>query len=225
MIFMSSIMYAPRYDSKMGRALVLVKETPVFKRALDIALTIPLLVLLSPVFGLIALLVKLHDGGPIFFKSVRIGKDGVPFKFLKFRTMVVNADALKAKLLHQNQHGMGITFKMRNDPRITPIGCYLRRWSLDELPQLWNVLMGDMSLVGPRPAVPAEVARYTDFDRERLRVLPGITCIWQVSGRSDVPFERQVLMDREYIANQSIWMDLGLLLKTVPAVVLGRGAY
>ncbi len=222
---MSSIMYSPRFDSRMGRALIRIKETPAFKRVLDLTLTIPALVFLSPALGVIALLIKFHDRGPIFFRSVRIGKDGVPFRFLKFRTMVVNAEALKAQLLHRNQHGLSVTFKMKNDPRITPIGCILRRWSLDELPQLWNVLLGSMSLVGPRPAVPAEVARYTDFDRERLRVLPGITCIWQVSGRSDVPFERQVLMDREYIEKQSLWTDLILLGKTLPAVFIGRGAY
>lgn len=222
---MSSIMYSPRFDSKMGRALVKVRETPAIKRVLDLGITIPALVLLSPLLGLIAILIKLQDGGPILFKSVRIGKDGVPFKFLKFRTMVNHADTLKSRLLDFNQHGMGITFKMKNDPRITWIGGFLRRWSLDELPQLFNVIVGEMSLVGPRPAIPGEVARYTDFDRERLRVLPGITCIWQVSGRSEVPFERQVLMDREYIEKQSLWMDLTLLFKTIPAVLRGHGAY
>lgn len=199
--------------------------TPVTKRILDLAVCIPFLVLLSPLLLLIAILVKIQDGGPIFFKSVRVGKDGVPFDFYKFRTMVVRAEALKSSLLSQNLHGEGITFKIKEDPRITRIGRVLRRWSLDELPQLWNVLIGDMSLVGPRPAVPEEVARYRFSDRDRLKVIPGLTCIWQISGRSEIPFERQVEMDREYIQHQSLWLDLQILVKTLPAIINGKGAY
>jgi lipopolysaccharide/colanic/teichoic acid biosynthesis glycosyltransferase len=119
----------------------------------------------------------------------------------------------------------GVTFKIKHDPRITPIGCHIRRASIDELPQLWNVLKGDMSLVGPRPAIPSEVNQYTLSDRRRLEVKPGITCIWQVSGRSNIPFEQQVELDAAYIDSQSFWMDLKLLLKTIPAVLLGRGAF
>lgn len=199
--------------------------TPVSKRILDLAVCIPLLVLLSPLLLLIAILVKIQDGGPIFFKSVRVGKDGVPFDFYKFRTMVVRAESLKSSLLSQNLHGEGITFKIKQDPRITRIGRVLRRWSLDELPQLWNVLIGDMSLVGPRPAVPEEVARYRHSDQDRLKVIPGLTCIWQISGRSEIPFERQVEMDREYIQHQSLWLDLQILVKTLPAIIHGKGAY
>lgn len=200
-------------------------ETPWSKRVLDVVFCLILLVILAPLFLLIALLIKLQDGGPIFFRSVRIGKDGIPFDFYKFRTMVVQAETMKAALLAQNLHGRGITFKMRNDPRVTPIGVFLRRWSLDELPQFWNVLIGDMSLVGPRPAVPEEVARYSPRDRDRLSVLPGLTCIWQVSGRSEIPFEQQVELDRLYIKNRSFWLDLQLLLLTPSAIIKGKGAY
>lgn len=205
--------------------LVPALPTPVSKRLLDLMLCLPALVVLAPLFALVALVIKLQDGGPVFYRSIRIGKAGVPFEFLKFRTMVVNADSIKAALLDQNVHGSGITFKMKKDPRITWFGSFLRRFSIDELPQLWNVIRGEMSLVGPRPAVPSEVARYTRADMDRLQVIPGITCIWQVSGRSEIPFERQVEMDREYIAKQSLTTDLVLLCQTIPAVLHGKGAY
>jgi lipopolysaccharide/colanic/teichoic acid biosynthesis glycosyltransferase len=140
--------------------------------------------------------------------------------------MVTNAEEIKKKLAEQNQHGgEGVTFKMRNDPRVTKIGRVLRRLSLDEMPQLWCVLRGDMSMVGPRPALPSEVEKYTQEQRKRLSVEQGITCIWQVSGRGDIPFEEQVALDMEYIAKRSFWFDVVLLLKTIPAVILGRGAY
>jgi len=202
-----------------------VRLTPVWKRVLDLGFCIPALILLAPLFGLIALAIWLQDRRPIFFVSTRVGKDGIPFEFIKFRTMVVGAETLKESLIEKSIHGQGITFKVKGDPRITPVGRILRRLSLDELPQVWNVVRGEMSLVGPRPAVADEVARYNAYDRERLTVLPGLTCIWQVSGRCEVPFGKQVEMDRYYIRNQSIWLDLWLMLRTIPAVVLGKGAY
>jgi len=194
------------------------------KRALDILVSGLALSLFSPIGLLLALLVKL-DGGPALYWQDRVGRYGKVFRFPKFRSMVVNADALRAKVVAQNDHeGGGITFKQENDPRITRVGRFLRRTSLDELPQLWNVFTGDMSLVGPRPALPSEVARYTVMQRRRLEVKPGLTCIWQVSGRSQIPFEGQVAMDLEYIRTRSFFGDIVLLIKTVPAVLFGRGA-
>jgi lipopolysaccharide/colanic/teichoic acid biosynthesis glycosyltransferase len=196
------------------------------KRTLDIALSSIALAIFSLPLIVISLLIKLEDGGPIFFWQKRVGKDGVEFDFPKFRSMVINAEEIKKKLEEQNQHGEdGVTFKMRNDPRVTKIGRLLRRLSLDEMPQLWCVLRGDMSMVGPRPALPSEVEKYTPAQRERLSVEQGITCIWQVSGRGDIPFEEQVALDMEYIAKRSFWFDVVLLFKTIPAVILGRGAY
>ena len=197
----------------------------VMKRRLDVVLTFFALVALSPVFAFVACLIKLQDGGPIFFRQKRIGRNGVPFTCFKFRSMVPNAEALRAKLAKQNVHGEdGVTFKLKRDPRITPIGRFIRKTSIDELPQLFNVIRGEMSLVGPRPAIPAEVAKYTEWQRRRLEVLPGITCLWQVSGRAELPFEDQVRLDIEYIEKRSMSLDLSLLVWTIPAVVSGRGA-
>lgn len=199
---------------------------PALKRVLDLVLVVPALVLLAPLFTLLALAIRLQDGGPVLFWQKRVGRHGVEFDFPKFRSMRVDAEAVRAKLLATNQHGAeGVTFKMKRDPRITPIGRVIRRTSIDELPQLWCVLRGDMSLVGPRPPLPSEVARYSQADRERLTVTPGLTCIWQVNGRSEVPFPQQVEMDLEYIRQPSLWADLWLLIKTLPAVIKGRGAY
>lgn len=196
------------------------------KRALDLLLVLPALLLLAPLFALLALAIRLHDGGPVLFWQRRVGRDGVEFDFPKFRSMRVDAEAVRARLMAANQHGeQGVTFKMKRDPRITPVGRFIRRASLDELPQLWCVLRGTMSLVGPRPPLPAEVARYSLDDRERLAVTPGLTCIWQVNGRSEVPFPQQVQMDLDYIRQPGLWADLKLLLKTLPAVLRGRGAY
>ncbi|MFM2111632.1 MAG: hypothetical protein RLZZ271_292 [Pseudomonadota bacterium] len=196
------------------------------KRLLDIVVAGSVLVLMSPIFALIALCIKLHDRGPVLFWQKRVGLDGREFGFPKFRSMCVNAEEVRKKLEAQNQHGQaGVTFKMKRDPRITPIGRLIRRTSMDEMPQLWCVLKGDMTLVGPRPPLPAEVARYSLRDRARLAVTPGLTCIWQVSGRSNIPFPQQVNMDIDYIHQRSIKTDIKLLFKTIPAVVLGRGAY
>ncbi len=195
------------------------------KRVLDMTVAGAALVVLSPVFLLIAVLVR-RDGGPVFFRQLRVGQGGREFGFYKFRSMVVDAEARRIALAASNDHGHEcVTFKMKRDPRVTAVGRFLRRTSLDELPQLWNVLKGDMSLVGPRPAIPTEVAKYTPFQRGRLAVKPGLTGLWQVSGRGDVPFEQQVRLDLDYIARRSIWLDLSLIVRTIPAVLTGRGAY
>jgi lipopolysaccharide/colanic/teichoic acid biosynthesis glycosyltransferase len=195
------------------------------KRLLDILVSAGALLMLSPLLLAVAAAIKLHDGGPVLFWQTRVGKWGRTFAFPKFRSMVVNAEALRDKLEATNIHGAGITFKMKRDPRVTPIGRLIRRTSIDELPQLWCVLRGDMSLVGPRPALASEVARYSLADRQRLDVTPGLTCTWQVSGRSDIPFPEQLRLDVDYIQRQSLGEDLRLLLRTVPAVISGRGAY
>ena len=196
------------------------------KRGLDIALVLPALLLLTPLFTLVALAIKLHDRGPVLFWQERVGRHGKTFRFPKFRSMCVNAEAIRTALEANNQHGSeGVTFKMKRDPRITPIGRLIRRASIDELPQLWCVLRGQMSLVGPRPPLPSEVARYSMLQRQRLSVTPGLTCIWQVNGRSEIPFPQQVLMDIDYIQQRSLGTDVKLLAKTLPAVIRGRGAY
>lgn len=205
--------------------LIFVGGASLFKRIFDVTLSFTMLVITIPLFILIALAVKLYDGGPVFYISNRVGKWGKEFKFIKFRSMEAEADKKMDSLQSQNIHLDPGTFKMREDPRITPIGKFLRRTSLDELPQLWCVLKGDMSLVGPRPPLPREVSHYTLNDRRRLDIKPGITCIWQVSGRSEIPFDKQVQLDLEYIESQSLWLDIILLLKTIPAVLFGRGAY
>ena len=196
-----------------------------FKRALDLIVVAPALLLLSPLLVLIALGIKLEDGGPVLYWQKRVGLNGRVFAFPKFRSMRTDSDAVRQQLEHQNQHGNSLTFKMKNDPRITRVGKLLRRTSMDELPQLLCVLKGDMTLVGPRPPMVSEVERYTLADRRRLSVTPGLTCIWQVSGRSDIPFPKQAAMDVHYIRERSIALDLRLLFATVPAVLLGRGAY
>jgi lipopolysaccharide/colanic/teichoic acid biosynthesis glycosyltransferase len=195
------------------------------KRFLDLAITLPILLLLSPLLFVVACVVKLWDRGPVFFTQKRVGKAGQEFTCCKFRSMVPDAERLKARLLAQNHHGDNRTFKLPQDPRITWIGRILRKTSIDELPQLWNVVRGEMSLVGPRPPLPSEVNLYSDRDRRRLNVQPGITCIWQVSGRGDLPFSEQVRLDLDYIENRSLALDVKLLLLTIPAVVTGRGAY
>jgi lipopolysaccharide/colanic/teichoic acid biosynthesis glycosyltransferase len=195
------------------------------KRVLDLAVTLPVLVLISPLLALVALTIKLWDRGPIFFTQTRVGKDGAEFTCYKFRSMVPHAEQLKEELQALSHHADPRTFKIPRDPRITWIGRIIRKTSIDELPQLWNVVVGDMSLVGPRPPVPSEVNLYSDRDHRRLHVQPGITCIWQVSGRGDLPFSEQVRLDLDYIQNRSLLLDLKLLLLTIPAVVTGRGAY
>ncbi|MEM1401821.1 MAG: sugar transferase [Pseudomonadota bacterium] len=198
---------------------------PVGKRCLDILASGTGLILLSPLFLALVLLIRMESNGPVLFSQTRIGRRGRSFRCWKFRSMYVDAEERKAALMVENEMAGGTTFKMKRDPRITRIGRFIRKASIDELPQLWNVLIGDMSLVGPRPPVPVEVVLYSARHRQRLSVKPGITCIWQVSGRSDIPFEQQVELDIEYIARRTLWFDIKLLLATVPAVLLARGAY
>jgi len=195
------------------------------KRLLDIVISSLLLLALSALLAITALLIKIESPGPALFMQSRIGQRGTPFKFWKFRSMYLNAEQRKSELQAHNEMDGGVLFKIKKDPRITRIGCFIRRYSIDELPQLWNVLRGDMSLVGPRPALPLEVKQYSLADRQRLQATPGITCIWQVSGRSDIPFHRQVDLDVEYIHDASLGKDIKLLIKTIPAVISGRGAY
>ncbi len=194
-----------------------------FKRLFDIVSSGVALWLLAPMLVGVAVLVRLTSRGPLLFRQTRVGLHGRPFKMLKFRTMVENAEELKAKLAAQNEMD-GPVFKMKKDPRITPIGRILRKFSIDELPQLINVLRGDMSVVGPRPPVPNEVAKYEPWQRRRLSVRPGLTCIWQVSGRNEISFEQWMYMDLQYIDTWSFTKDISLIMKTFPVVLTGRGA-
>ena len=195
------------------------------KRAMDLLAVLPAALLMAPLLALIAAAIKAEDGGPVLYWQKRVGRHGRVFAFPKFRSMRTDSDVVRRQIEHLNQHGPSITFKMKDDPRVTRVGKWLRRLSLDELPQLWCVLRGDMTLVGPRPPMVSEVEKYSLADRRRLSVTPGLTCIWQVSGRSDVPFPQQAAMDVDYIRGRSLWLDLRLLLATVPAVLQGRGAY
>jgi lipopolysaccharide/colanic/teichoic acid biosynthesis glycosyltransferase len=205
--------------------ILVVGSTAVLKRSIDIAVSGVMLLALVPLFVMVAAAIKLTDRGPVLFWQKRVGKWGQEFDFPKFRSMVVDAEKMKDALMAQSHHGDSITFKMKKDPRITWIGRLIRKVSIDELPQLWCVLRGDMSLVGPRPPVPREVALYTLSDRRRLDVVPGLTSPWAVAGRGDIPFDRQVDLDVQYIESQSLWLDIKILLRTIPAVLLGRGAY
>jgi exopolysaccharide biosynthesis WecB/TagA/CpsF family protein len=195
------------------------------KRVLDIVVSALLLFLLAPPLALVALAICIESRGPVFFRQIRVGQWGKTFPMWKFRSMRVAAEAQQQLLADQNQMDGGVIFKMKQDPRVTKVGRIIRRLSIDELPQLWNVFCGDMSLVGPRPSLPSEVNLYSVEDRGRLEAKPGITCIWQVTGRSDIPFDQQVDLDIEYIQTQSVRNDVALLVKTVPAVLSGRGAY
>jgi exopolysaccharide biosynthesis polyprenyl glycosylphosphotransferase len=232
------VAYWSKAGTRRGRALIHTRlwlKTAVWrgvlagslaiKRALDIAAGTLGLLALSPLLLTVMVLIKLEDGGPLFFQQKRVGLRGRLFGMWKFRSMVLNADALKDTLLQSNEMKGGVTFKMKNDPRITRVGKYLRKFSIDEMPQLWNVFRGEMSLVGPRPPVPREVQEYTVEERQRLLAKPGLTCFWQVGGRSDIDFNGQVRLDVEYIKSRSLWLDIKLLFKTVPAVLLGKGAY
>lgn len=193
------------------------------KRMFDIVLSSLALWALLPLFTVVAIAIKLTSRGPILFRQHRVGLYGKSFNMLKFRSMVVNAEELKAKLEKLNEQA-GPVFKMKNDPRVTGIGRFIRKFSIDELPQLVNVLRGDMSIVGPRPPVPPEVMKYEAWQRRRLSVRPGLTCIWQVSGRNQISFEQWMYMDMEYIDHWSLRNDISLILKTVPVVITGRGA-
>jgi lipopolysaccharide/colanic/teichoic acid biosynthesis glycosyltransferase len=195
-----------------------------FKRLVDIIGSLIAIALLLPVFMLAAIGINMESKGPVFYRQQRVGLQGKNFSMWKFRSMQHKlSPADEARLLEARRRA-GVRFKMEDDPRITKVGKFIRKYSIDELPQLFNVLIGEMSLVGPRPALPSEVAEYTQRQMVRLQSIPGITCIWQVSGRSNIPFVQQVEMDIEYICNANIRLDLTLLLMTVPAVVFGKGA-
>jgi exopolysaccharide biosynthesis polyprenyl glycosylphosphotransferase len=195
----------------------------ILKRLIDVLVSAVAMVLFIPIFLAISIAIKWTSTGPIFFSQKRIGYNGRTFNCLKFRTMVVDAEILKSQLKDMNEMD-GPVFKIKNDPRVTQIGRFLRKTSLDELPQLINVFKGDMSLVGPRPPVPEEVYQYQLADRRRLSIRPGITCIWQASGRNDIPFDEWMKLDRQYIDNWSLWLDMKILFKTLAAVLFQRGA-
>jgi len=203
------------YDSKPHQLAL--------KRLFDIVASAAALWVLLPLFTVVAAIIKLTSRGPIFFKQVRVGLNGKPFNMIKFRSMVVNAEELKEKLARLNEQ-TGPVFKMKNDPRITRIGRFIRKYSIDELPQLINVLRGEMSVVGPRPPVPSEVAKYEAWQRRRFSVRPGLTCIWQVSGRNQIGFEQWMYLDMQYIDHWSLKKDIDLVLRTVPIVITGQGA-
>jgi len=219
------------FDELHGHPLLVFRTTPetswesLVKQLLDFFGALVLLMLTSPIFLIIAAVIKFTSPGPIFFRQKRSGLNGTPFTLYKFRTMVTNAEQVKHELAAMNEMS-GPVFKVTNDPRVTPVGKFLRRYSLDELPQFWNVLCGNMSLVGPRPLPVDEVKRFNDFaHRRRLSVKPGITCLWQVSGRNKISdFKDWVRLDLEYIDNWSLWLDLKILFKTIPAVFSGSGA-
>lgn len=195
------------------------------KRTFDIIVSGFALLAMAPIWLLIAVGIKLEDRGPVVFSQTRIGKFGVPFKIYKFRSMRIGAEALLDGLLSQNEHNQGVTFKLKEDPRITRVGLWLRKFSFDELPQFYNVLRGEMSLVGPRPPLPREVAGYSLSDHRRFLAKPGITCIWQISGRAKIDFKGQVELDVRYIESCGFLGDVRILCKTVPAVLSGTGAY
>lgn len=219
-------------ESLLGHPAVVLFNVPrnvtylAIKRIVDLVISAVMLVLLSPLFLVTAILIKLTSPhGPVFYPWKVLGRNRRPFVGYKFRTMVPNADELKKELLQKNEM-QGPVFKMQNDPRVTPLGKFLRKYSLDELPQLYSVLKGDMSLVGPRPPAKSEADEFQFWQRRKLSVTPGITCLWQVNGRSNIKsFDEWARLDLEYIRNASLWLDLQILAKTVPVVILGRGAH
>ena len=207
---------------------LLIKEQKaylLFKRVFDILCAIIGLLILSVLFFIIGLLIKLEDNrGSVFFKQTRIGKDGKPFEMYKFRSMVSNAEDLKASLMDKNE-ATGPVFKIKNDPRVTRVGKFIRKTSIDELPQLINVIKGEMSLVGPRPSLPQEVAAYSSYERQRLKVVPGITCYWQVGGRSNLSFSEWVELDLKYIRERNLFIDFKLIIKTFFVLFGSKNAY
>lgn len=194
------------------------------KRLFDLSVGLLAFVFVIPIVPLIALMIKLDSPGPVFYRQDRIGRGGRPFRFYKFRSMYREADRRRTELESRNEQE-GPVFKIKADPRITPVGQFLRRSSVDEIPQILNVLRGDMSIVGPRPPLPVEVARYQPWHRRRLDVKPGITCLWQIAGRSQIGFDEWMRLDMEYLRTRSLRTDLAIFLKTLPAVMARRGAY
>ena len=201
-----------------------LKFYEIFKRGIDIIGAGSGLLLLSPVIAIVACAVKFTSKGPIFFSQKRVGKNGKIFDMYKFRSMVVNAEELKEKLAHQNEMS-GPMFKMKDDPRVTKVGKFIRKTSLDELPQLWNVLKGDMSLVGPRPSLPKEVKQFEKWMYKRLTVKPGLTCYWQVSGRNNIDFEDWMKLDISYVDDRNLWIDIKLIFKTILVLFGDKNAH
>lgn len=196
----------------------------VIKRLIDVVCSFLGVLVLSPLFIIIAIIIKTTSKGPVFFSQKRVGKNGKEFDMYKFRSMVVNAEELKEKLVAQNEMS-GPMFKMKDDPRVTKVGKFIRKTSIDELPQLWNVLKGDMSLVGPRPSLPKEVAQFEDWMYRRLEVKPGLTCYWQVSGRNNIDFEDWMKLDIRYVEERSTWIDIKLIFKTVGVLFGDKNAH
>lgn len=196
----------------------------IIKRLIDIICSFMGLLAFSPLFIIIAIIIKFTSKGPVFFSQKRVGKYGREFDMYKFRSMVVNAEELKEKLAAQNEMS-GPMFKMKDDPRVTKVGKFIRKTSLDELPQLWNVLKGDMSLVGPRPSLPKEVAQFEDWMYKRLEVKPGLTCYWQVSGRNNIDFEDWMKLDIRYVEEKNLWIDIKLIFKTVGVLFGDKNAH
>lgn len=212
-----------RLGRKQWHSKVLFKHY--LKRSFDIAVSTMALILLGPLLLCTALAIRIESAGPIFFKQVRVGYKGKAFTMYKFRSMFIDAEERLAEIQKDNESGGGVLFKMKKDPRITRIGRVIRKLSIDELPQIINVFNGDMSIVGPRPALPSEVSKYQTTDRKRLQTKPGLTCLWQIGGRSDLSFEQQIELDIKYLSKKSLTEDIAIVVKTVPAVISGKGAY
>ena len=211
---MSTLSFAPVHHNELEMLA---------KRAIDVVGAAAGLLISAPVVAAAALVIRVTSSGPVFFRQIRSGMNGHPFEMLKLRTMVEDAEERKESVIHLNEMD-GPVFKIEKDPRITPVGHILRKWSIDELPQFWNVLIGDMSIVGPRPPTPDEVAQYRGSDRRRLSMRPGLTCLWQISGRNEIGFEEWMKLDIQYIDSWSLANDLRIMARTVPEVLLARGA-
>lgn len=226
LLYQDSSALQNRFKHDFADPLFPLKPVPyaTVKRFFDVMLSLCFIIVFSPFMLLTALLIKLTSRGPVLFKQVRVGQGGRHFWCYKFRSMCVDAEDKKQLLMHLNE-ASGPVFKIKRDPRVTPIGSFIRKLSIDEFPQFFNVLRGDMSIVGPRPPIPAEVSTYTAHQRGRLAVRPGLTCLWQVSGRSNISFERWVELDLLYIETMSFTNDVKIVLKTIPAVLKGSGAH
>jgi len=215
--------YFSKLFTKQWQSMVLFKFY--LKRFFDLTISALALLLLGPLLLFTALAIRFESPGPIFFKQVRVGYKGKPFTMYKFRSMFIDAEERLKEIQKHNESDGGVLFKMKKDPRITRIGRIIRKLSIDELPQIINVFRGDMSIVGPRPALPSEVSKYQTTDRKRLQTKPGLTCLWQIGGRSDLSFEQQVELDVKYLSKKSLAEDIAIVVKTVPAVITGKGAY
>ncbi len=219
------VFYVLKYRLKMLLWNITIYSGFTLKRFLDLLVILLFSPIFIPTFLIICIAIKLDSYGPIIFKQKRVGFGGREFNFFKFRTMYQGSELELSNIYHLNESKDGVIFKLKKDPRVTKIGRLLRKTSMDELPQIFNVIKGDMSLVGPRPPIRDEVEKYSLDERKRLLIKPGITCLWQISGRSDLPFKQQVELDKEYIRSRGILKDIYILFKTIPAVLSGKGAY